>query len=69
MDLSFGCTRIVVSDIVLIVDAVHLIQSVANNGQYGNARVQPIMIKKLAGMSVVILSLSLSLSLNNTLIN
>ena len=31
-------------------DAHHLLQPVATNGQYSNARVQPIMIKKLAGV-------------------
>jgi len=35
---------------LLHVDPTHLVQSVATNGQYGNARVQPIMIRKLAGM-------------------
>ena len=33
-----------------LTDPVYLIQPVANNGQFGNARVQPIMIMKLAGM-------------------
>ena len=46
--------------VCVFADAVHLVQSVANNGQYGNARVQPIMIKKLAGEWY---GLSLSLSL------
>lgn len=31
------------------VDPVHLLQPVANSGQFGNARVRPIMINKLAG--------------------
>ena len=46
-------------------DPVYLVQSVASNGQYGNARVQPIMIRKLAGMllhpSVVLIHKSASL--------
>ena len=41
--------EVLITCCLVVSDPIYLVQPVANNGQYGNARVQPIMIRKLAG--------------------